>query len=588
MRPQLLGHTEPGGRTEGLDEHSRAVADHAKRLAAKFDSGDFGFAAGLLHDLGKAKDEFQAYLRNKRGSEPHSAEGAKFAARYYSKSCPRPFAGPIGRLLGFPIAGHHAGLANGHAVGGGTLPLSERLETARAMEPWFDTNELPGFTAAPRPLLVAKLEPFGWAFFIRMLFSTLVDADFLETERWFNEANKLPIERSWQGELGQLKIALDQRLETFDASASELAALRAEVLRDCRAAASERTGLFSLTVPTGGGKTLSSLAFALDHAIAHELDRVIYVIPFTSIVEQTAEVFRKALGDDDAILEHHSAFDDEAMRGDEIAKIGMAPRSCALQPRTGTVRSSSRRQCSSSRACSANRTSRCRKLHNIARSVVVLDEAQTLPIKLLRPCLAALNELARGYRTSVVLCTATQPALTMEAGLKAPEALRECQRDHPARPQSLWPPAARADATELRSLSDAQLIEAAGRCRAWARHRQQPAACARAVRSIRQERAGRRAPSVNGDDGRAPAACAWQIFGRTSKTGRPVRLVSTSLIEAGVDISFDAVWRAWAGLDQIAQAAGRCNREGELGAVRRAADHLRARRDAKGASRRAS
>lgn len=562
MRPQLLGHTEPGGRTEGLDEHSRAVADHAKRLAAKFDSGDFGFAAGLLHDLGKAKDEFQAYLRNKRGSEPHSAEGAKFAARYYSKSCPRPFAGPIGRLLGFPIAGHHAGLANGHAVGGGTLPLSERLETARAMEPWFDTNELPGFTAAPRPLLVAKLEPFGWAFFIRMLFSTLVDADFLETERWFNEANKLPIERSWQGELGQLKIALDQRLETFDASASELAALRAEVLRNCRAAASQRTGLFSLTVPTGGGKTLSSLAFALDHAIAHKLDRVIYVIPFTSIVEQTADVFGKALGDQDAILEHHSAFDDEKMRGsDSEDRNGAEKLRLAAQNWGRPVVVTTAVQFFES--LFSNRTSRCRKLHNIARSVVVLDEAQTMPIKLLRPCLAALNELARGYRTSVVLCTATQPALTMEAGLKAPEALRDVREIiQPGR--NLYGRLRRVRTVRAELLSDAQLIEALANVE-------------RGLVIVNNRRHARELFEALGKSGLAGAchlSTAMTAAHRQHvladirqelKDRKQVRLISTSLIEAGVDISFDAVWRAWAGLDQIAQAAGRCNREGELG-----------------------
>ena len=562
MSSLLLGHTEPGGRTEGLDEHSRAVGWHAERLAKKFGSGDFGLAAGLLHDLGKAKEEFQAYLREERGSEPHSAEGAKFAARHYSKPCPRPFTSPIGRLLGFPIAGHHAGLANGHAVGGGTLPLNERLATARTMEPWFDLGELPVFKAAPAPLLAAKLEPFAWAFFIRMLFSALVDADFLETERWFNEGNHQPVERGWQGSLGQLKMALDQRLEGFDAKTSDLAGLRAEVLEDCRKAASHQTGLFSLTVPTGGGKTLSSLAFALDHAIAHNLDRVIYVIPFTSIVEQTADVFGKALGDKDAILEHHSAFDDEIVRSsDREDRDGAEKLRLAAQNWDRPIVVTTAVQFFES--LFSNRTSRCRKLHNIARSVVVLDEAQTLPIKLLRPCLAALNELARGYRTSVVLCTATQPALTQEAGLKAPEALRDV-KEIIQTGRNLYGRLRRVRTARAEVLSDAQLIEGLVKVE-------------RGLVIVNNRRHARELFEALGKSGLAgachlstamTAAHRQHVLAdirQALKDRKQVRLISTSLIEAGVDISFDAVWRAWAGLDQIAQAAGRCNREGELG-----------------------
>jgi CRISPR-associated endonuclease/helicase Cas3 len=419
----LLGHTAPNGCKEALDAHSNAVAGTARKFSEKFGAGDMGGAAGLLHDLGKAKPEFQDYLLGKRGSEPHSAEGAKFAAEHYAMRCPRPFEAPIGRLLAFAIAGHHSGLANGRAVGGGTSPLNDRLKAAEQIEPWFARTDLPVLRGAPVPLMAAKHDPFGWQFFARMLFSALVDADSLETERWFAEANNEPVERGWSGALETLKTSLDRRLSEFDSDASELARLRAEVLLDCRAAANEPTGLFSLTVPTGGGKTLSSLAFALDHAIKHELDRIIYVIPFTSIVEQTAGEFRKALSDDDAILEHHSAFDEGAVRADKdlVEKDGTEKIRLARQNWDRPIVVTTAVQFFES--LFANRRSPCRKLHNIARSVVVLDEAQTLPLKLLRPCLAALNELARGYRTSVVLCTATQPALTKDAGLKAPEAL---------------------------------------------------------------------------------------------------------------------------------------------------------------------
>ena len=574
MSELLLGHTAENGKSEGLSEHSEAVARTTRRLAEKFDAGDFGFAAGILHDLGKAKPEFQAYLKGARGSEPHSAEGARFACEHYIKRCPKPFDAPIGRLLGFAIAGHHAGLANGRAFGGGTLPLDERLKSARKLEPWFDRSELPGLHQPPPPLTTAnrprrdgkiECDPFGWAFFVRMLFSVLVDADSLETERWSAEANGVPVERGWNGSLGQLQSALDRRLATFDESASDLARLRAEVLHDCRAASKHPTGLFSLTVPTGGGKTLSSLAFALDHAIKNRLDRVIYVIPFTSIVEQTAAVFRDALKDDDAILEHHSAFDDaSAGRDDDVVDAnGVEKIRLATQNWDRPIVVTTAVQFFES--LFSNRKARCRKLHNIARSVVILDEAQTLPLKLLRPCLAAINELARGYRTSIVLCTATQPALTESAGLKAPEAFKNVSEIiQPGR--NLYGRLKRVRAQHVDVLSDEQLVEGL-------------AGVARGLVIVNNRRHARELFELLGKSGLVgarhlstamTAAHRQHVLAEIRRdlgpeNKRPVRLISTSLIESGVDVSFDAVWRAWAGLDQIAQAAGRCNREGELG-----------------------
>lgn len=565
---QLYAHTAEGRELEPLCTHAAAVAAHARRLAEKFDAGDLAYAAGLLHDLGKAKPAFQDYLlgRTKR-SEPHSAEGARFAQGHYSK--PKLNNAPVGRLLAFCIAGHHAGLANGSAHGGGTAPLEERLAQAKRIQPWFPPDDLPRLGKEPHPLKGTNDDPFARAFFTRMLFSALVDADFVETERWFNETTPDAAPRGTDLTPQQLKNALDAHIrEKFESRPqdSDLARLRAEVLADCRAAATQPQGLFSLTVPTGGGKTLSSLAFALDHAVAHDLDRVIYVIPFTAIVEQTAAVFREALKNSDAILEHHSAFDEAKFAADagKEADLDLNRLRLAAQNWDRPIVVTTAVQFFES--LFANRPGRCRKLHNIARSVVILDEVQTLPVKLLRPCLAALATLVRGYRTSVVLCTATQPALTREAGLGAPEGLQNVREIIPDGRQ-LYRRLKRVRAEVAAApLSDTQIIDAV-----------RPVD--RALVVVNNRRHARElfeAMQRAGFDGARHLTTAMTAAHRQlvfdgirhdldPRNDRPARVVATSLIEAGVDISFKAVWRAWAGLDQIVQAAGRCSRNGELG-----------------------
>ncbi|CAO3424282.1 CRISPR-associated helicase Cas3 [Azospirillum endophyticum] len=373
---------------------------------------------GALHDIGKARDAFQSYIRGQGPSVDHSTTGAVIAERNY--------AAPFGRMMAYGIAGHHAGrLANGGIAGGGLSSLKDRLAAGaatplpvRCMTP--DLNIAPALVALAAPVLSEGFtHEFSAAFLIRMLFSCLVDADRLETERFYADLLDEPVERGCTLTVTDLRDRLNAHLAQFEGRTSAVDSLRAEVLTAVRARADDEPGLFSLTVPTGGGKTLSSLAFALDHAVRHGLRRVICVIPFTSVVEQTAAVFRDALASDYAVLEHHSGFDFGPADGsapDDEGKDGARKLRLAAEiwdrPVVVTI------AVQFFESLFSNRPSACRKLHAIARSVVILDEAQTLPLKVLRPCLEALRELARGYRNSVVLCTATQPAVTTEAGFR--------------------------------------------------------------------------------------------------------------------------------------------------------------------------
>lgn len=504
-------------------------------------------AAGLLHDLGKAKPAFQAKLRGEENREPHSAEGAAFAAEKLAR---------WGRLLAYCIAGHHAGLPNALAGEAPGLALQERLETAHRLE-------LPKGIALPEPPPWPPPQLHGapdmadahyrLQFLIRMLFSALVDADFMATEAFYDMAEGRTRERGWQGQLQELRDRLNTHLAGFDDRQGAVNALRQTILAHVRAQAQTDPGLFSLNVPTGGGKTLASLAFALDHALAHGLRRVIYVIPYTSIVEQTAEVFRQALGDDEAVLEHHSSFDwDGVTDPGESERIRLAAQNWDRPVIVTTA-------VQFLESLYANRPSRCRKLHNIAKSVIVMDEAQTLPLRLLRPSLKAVNELARGYGASVVLCTATQPAFRREDGFgeAALEGVRELAPDPPALHDALRRVRVRDagtmdDAALTTRLRDAEQVLTIVNTRAHAR------ALFEAVRDA--PGAAHLTTSMTAGHRRA----ALDDIRDRLKRGAPVRLVATSLIEAGVDVDFPQVWRALAGIDSIAQAAGRCNREGRL------------------------
>lgn len=570
----IVARSFSDGTFEPLEDHARAVAELAEKFASAFDAGGLGLVAGWLHDLGKADPDWQGYIRRKAAAEreggqeaadripkvPHSAEGARCAHALAPSF--------LGRALAFIIAGHHAGLANGRVSSGGLTPLDERIAGAKAMRPSIEIEALIGDAAIPERIKASRFPAFSCAFFIRMLFSCLVDADRLASEAAEAAATGGAIDRGWSGEIRELRELLDHRLAAFSAPVNEVGRLRADVLAACRAAETQPPGLFSLSVPTGGGKTLSSLAFALNHAERHGLRRVVYVAPFTSIVEQTAKVFREALiregtpPDDDPVLEHHSAFEAHR-RSEDVAEADLRVAHAAENWDRPIVVTTAVQFFES---LFANSPGRCRKLHRLARSVVILDEAQSLPLPVFRPCLAALDELARVYGATVVLCTATQPAVRTEDGLRAPEALQGVREIMPE------PDRQAARVRRVRAeiapepLSDAALVEAM--------LAEKSALCivnnrrhARELFGMLKEAAPDGAPLWHLSTAMTAAhrSAALDEIRAGLAAERPVRAVSTSLIEAGVDISFASVWRAVAGADSVAQAAGRCNRGGELG-----------------------
>lgn len=553
-----------------LQEHLSQVAQLAAARAQIFKASDWAHLIGLLHDLGKYSKEFQARIRGSDQRTDHATAGAKVVMQHFLglygdskevRSC--------AKLLAFAIAGHHAGLANGDGEGHERSTLKQRFNTKipELDAVWKQEVALPERMLFPTTRSHAKPEKyknFHWAFLARMLFSCLIDADRIDTENYTRRINGLsPLSSDHHPSIRDLQAQLNRHLNQLTQTADDtpVNALRQHILTHARQQAALPPGLFSLTVPTGGGKTLTSLAFGLDHAAQHNgMRRVIYVIPFTSIIEQTAQVFRGALGEhQDAVLEHHSAFDRDKLP-EEIKNQG--------KPRQADYRDKLRLTMESWGApivvttavqffesLFSDRPSQCRKLHNIAGSVIVLDEAQTLPIKLLRPIMAAIDELALNYGCSLVLCTATQPALKDGDFHNGFENVREIAPNPPA----LFEKLRRTQVKNLGEQSDEELTTH------LRRHPQ-------VLMIVNNRRHARELfDSIAKEEGAyhlTTAMCAEhrsqkldEIRARL-KAGQPCRLVATSLIEAGVDVDFPTVYRAEAGLDSIAQAAGRCNREG--------------------------
>ena len=518
-----------------VQEHLEGTAALAERFAAAFGAASQGRIAGLTHDKGKYTDGFQNRLLHQGKRVDHSTAGAVECAR-------------MGQIpAAFAVAGHHGGLlelgTRGDGPDSGTLMGRIKRGAPDPVAPEYAREiTLP---AAEYPDFCNKniLTDF---FYVRMLFSCLVDADFLDTEAFMREKRT-----SGAQPMTELLARLNRYVAPWFPPKNELNCQRCEILSACRERGRrEAQGLFTLTVPTGGGKTVASLAFALEHAVAAGMQRIIYVVPYTSIIEQTADVFREILGADQ-VLEHHSGVLYETGDHATAESISMAQ---ATENWDIPVVVTTAVQFFES--LYSNRPAACRKLHHLAKSVIVMDEAQMLPVDHLRPCVHALSELSAHYGASVVLCTATQPALT--------PIFREFQPE--LSPRELCPEELAVSPVFRRTT-----ITCAGKL-SWEELTKRLSGQHQAL-CIVNSRAGAQSvyERLSGDGVFHLSTLMHPThrrrvlaeIRRRLKNGERCLVASTSLIEAGVDVDFPQVFRELAGLDSMLQAAGRCNREGK-------------------------
>jgi CRISPR-associated endonuclease/helicase Cas3 len=543
-------HVAKDGRFHLLSDHLQDVATLAARFGAFFGSSNAARLAGLWHDVGKFSGDFQRMIREENGIEAHiereggprdhSTAGALLARERMKQG---------GDLLAFAIAGHHTGLDDQHSLKQRLQNRLDQLEHVKRRAPPSEimNAEVDGW--CPEHFTIS-VDPLDLELWIRLLFSALCDADFLDTETFFRPAASA--DRNRPTDLNPLREQLARILDQKSRSDTEVNRVRTDVHRACLEAATRRPGVFSLTVPTGGGKTLASMAFALKHAILHGLRRVVVAIPFTSILEQTAKVYRDIFGDD-SVVEHHSALDPD--HEDPRNRIASENWDAPIIVTTTVQLFES---------LLANRPSKCRKLHNLTKSVIIFDEAQSLPGQLLPVILDVLGRLCAHYQTTLVISTATQPSLgksqTIPEGFSSvteicPPSLHLFERLRRVRVH--WP--SNLDPISYERLAEELAEESRVLCVV---HRRKDAAelCRLADARIGDETTFHLSALMTPVHRRETL---YRLRTALERVG-PVRLISTQLVEAGVDVDFPVVYRAFGGLDALAQAAGRCNREGRL------------------------
>lgn len=530
---------------QSVVEHLQGTAALCAEFAAAFDAESIGRVAGLLHDIGKYSQAFQRRIHDPEHTAKvdHSTAGAKELLRLGL-----PYAA-------FAVAGHHAGLPDGGDATDtpSAQPATFYSRMQKAIEPyeaWRQEITLPP-VSLPHYLNTDKQDRIVDAFFTRMLYSCVVDADYLNTEAFMQPSG---VQRGGYADIPTLleKVRAKTARWLNAPPSTTLNEKRNAILRSCiEQGRNGAAGLYTLTVPTGGGKTIASLSFALEHAAALGYRRVIYVIPYTSIIDQTVQVFESILGKEN-VLAHHSGADYQLVEQGQLSPQDYR-RALAAENWDAPVIVTTAVQFFES--LYANRSSRCRKLHNLARSVIIFDEAQTLPLNYLRPCVSAITQLVQYYHTTAVLCTATQPALQ--------PLLRDLAPNLPP-PQEICPGGEELyRAFRRTTLQDIGTLSQAELCGKLTTHKQ--ALCV--VNRRKQAQALYDALPAEGRFCLTTLLCMkdrqaqLEEIRKRLHSNLPCRVVSTSLIEAGVDVDFPVVYRERAGLDSVLQAAGRCNRE---------------------------
>jgi len=543
-----------------LSAHLQETARQAENFAAEFHSGAWGKAAGLAHDAGKGRLLWQRYLQlksgydeeahleGKRGKVPHAIHGAELVELIFGKG--------VGRIMAYCIAGHHVGLPDwSSAEGAGQASLQFQKTQAKDLND-IETSIIDNLRYAKPLLLPWKFanKSLDLALWIRMLYSSLVDADFLDTESYMDKDKAL--NRGGYCSMSELLDRFNRFSKKLDmeSEATKVNVIRRNIRTKCVQMAKEEQGVFSLSVPTGGGKTLSSLAFALEHANLHQLKRIIYVIPYTSIIEQNADVIRSAVGEDQ-VVEHHSNLDED----DATPKARLAAENWDAPVIVTT-------SVQFFESLFAAKPSRCRKLHNIVKSVIVLDEAQLVPVEFLAPILEAMQLLVEHYQVSFIISTATQPAFKehivdgqLFKGLKQIKEIMGDEEDVNLLYQSLV-------RYQVQFPDDLQAISN------WEEIAEELKQYEQVLCIVSDRKSCRELHQLMPKETYHLSAlmCGQHRSEKINeikqklKARESIRVISTQLVEAGVDLDFPVVYRALAGLDSIAQAAGRCNREGKL------------------------
>lgn len=527
-----LAHSATEQHPEGqrLSEHLQHTAELAEKAASKFGAASHGFYTGILHDKGKYTAAFQKRIRGANTKSDHATAGAIEA--YNHRLAPEAFA----------IAGHHAGLPDI----GGKFDIGETLQ-GRLSKTYQATLENSDafyqdvvMQEPPQPCALLPKEGF---FYTHMLFSCLVDADWKDTNAYFSGTEQ----KQSHATLKELSDRLQRYFEQLDQAPSaqkELNCLRRKIRDAAQNHADKPNGIFTLTVPTGGGKTLTSMVFALRHAIENDLDRVIYVIPYCSILEQTGRIFSDIFGSEN-VREHYSTAEFTQRESNEQ---GAFLSECWDEPIILTT------AVQFFESVYSNRPSQSRKLHHICRSVLIFDEAQMLPVPVIKPCVLAISQMVKQFQCTAVLCTATQPALEQLVEQELPGChITELCPDVQGATEQLK----RVTFRWTGHMTDEELTECLSK--------EKQVLCV-----VNNRKQAQRIYETLDD-----AFClttlltphdrriAIDVIRKCLAAGEPCRVVSTSLIEAGVDLDFPCVWRALAGFDSIVQAGGRCNREGK-------------------------